>query len=321
MKRRTLIGATLIFALIIAMAALGDRGAHASAAASWYWCASSHAFFPYVQSCSMGWQEVPVGTPMESLMPKSAPAVAKPAPEPATNPSHPPAIMARAKDYSGGYAYGYLHPTDACEKSKDWNDGCQSGKYDRGREEQWRKDTPNIRISTEAELRRGDGMDSWLAAYDDAYNSHTLPGMCGNGGEPQNDGCDFGSRAWPDATTAHLPPEQPVEQQPKQQAAGKLDYSKPIYTTRGAIICPLGLIGDHREDHSIQNLVDAYQSIFSRSEKVKALGCQEWQAGIRVYAQPEDKNQPDVFAFVSDTGLLPNYFSLYPDIDLTNTPN
>ncbi len=59
---------------------------HASAAGGWYWCASSHAFFPYVQSCSIAWQEVPVGTPMESLMPKPAPAIAKPAPVPATNP-------------------------------------------------------------------------------------------------------------------------------------------------------------------------------------------------------------------------------------------
>lgn len=292
---------------------------HASAAGGWYWCASSQAFYPYVQSCSIAWREVPVGTPLESLMPKPAPDIARPAPVQTASPPHPPAVMARATDYSGGYVHGYVHPTDACEKSKDWNDGCLSGRHDRGREEQWRKDDPNIRISTEAELQRGDGINSWLAAYDDAYNSQTPPGMCGNGDEPQNDGCDFGSRAWSGASIVHLPPEQPAE--PSQQAAGKLDYSKPIYTTRGAIICPLGLIGDRREDHSIQNLVDAYLSIFNRSEKVKALGCQEWQPGIRVYAQPEDKNHPDVFAFVSDTGLLPNYFSLYPNVDLTNTPN
>src|SRR5947209_8423017 len=61
-----------------------------------------------------------------------------------------------------------------------------------------------------------------------------------------------------------------------------LDYSKPVFTTDNAIVCPIGILFDQRADHGPSAVFDMFVSIANRSSKVRALGCQEWQGGIQV---------------------------------------
>lgn len=51
--------------------------AQAAPAPTWYWCAASRAYYPYVHDCAGGWQAVPAGVAPPSAAP------------PAQNPSTP----------------------------------------------------------------------------------------------------------------------------------------------------------------------------------------------------------------------------------------
>lgn len=77
-----------------------------------------------------------------------------------------------------------------------------------------------------------------------------------------------------------------------------LDYSKPVFTTSRTIVCPLSLFFDVRADHSLDKVMDMFTSIWSRSEKAKALGCEELQADILVTASSYD----DYFSLVKLPG-------------------
>jgi hypothetical protein len=83
---------------------------------------------------------------------------------------------------------------------------------------------------------------------------------------------------------------------PPASKKSELDYSKPIYTTKYAIICRQALILaaalDHRVGHGLEDIDDMFRSIWSRSAKVKTLGCEEWRSGIRVYARPMESFPP-----------------------------
>jgi hypothetical protein len=65
-----------------------------------------------------------------------------------------------------------------------------------------------------------------------------------------------------------------------------LNYSKPVFTTSAAIVCPMSLLFDIRTDHSPEEVADMFNSILSRSEKAKSLGCEELREGIHVSARP-----------------------------------
>lgn len=64
----------------------------------------------------------------------------------------------------------------------------------------------------------------------------------------------------------------------------QIDWTKPVYTRDRAIICPLSIFADPRADHDMQHIQDLWLSIWNRSAKVKALGCEEWRDGVPVRA-------------------------------------
>jgi hypothetical protein len=71
---------------------------------------------------------------------------------------------------------------------------------------------------------------------------------------------------------------------PAEKPKPPLDYSKLIFTTDYAIICPVGLFFDVRADHGPEAINDLFTSIFNVKDKEKNLGCEEWRGGIRVDA-------------------------------------
>ncbi len=71
---------------------------------------------------------------------------------------------------------------------------------------------------------------------------------------------------------------------PAEKPKPPLDYSRPIFTTDYAIICPVGLFFDVRADHGPEAINDLFTSVLNLKDKEKTLGCEEWHGGIRVEA-------------------------------------
>jgi TonB family protein len=65
-----------------------------------------------------------------------------------------------------------------------------------------------------------------------------------------------------------------------------INFSKPVFTTSRTAICPTSLLLDLRADRAPDKVADMFNSIWSRSEKAKQLGCEELQPGIPVSAAP-----------------------------------
>ena len=60
-----------------------------------------------------------------------------------------------------------------------------------------------------------------------------------------------------------------------------LNYSKPVFTTSITVVCPMSLLTDIRANHSPENVVDMFGSVFTRSEKATSLGCREFRRSRR----------------------------------------
>ena len=95
-----------------------------------------------------------------------------------------------------------------------------------------------------------------------------------------------------------------------EKPAPVLDYTKPIYTTDHAIICPISLLSDRRADHDIAAVMDMYMSTFTAESKAAKLGCEVWTSGIEVAAKPMDGMAPlvavNTSAFTVDAHLTNN---------------
>jgi len=84
-------------------------------------------------------------------------------------------------------------------------------------------------------------------------------------------------------------------------AAVPLDFSKPIYTKRNAIVCPLSLFDDPRADRDARAIRDLWLSVWDRRNKVKEMGCQEWSDGVLVRAWPRFPEMKSSIVIVNDT--------------------
>ena len=103
---------------------------------------------------------------------------------------------------------------------------------------------------------------------------------------------------------------------PTSSAHVDLNYDEAIYTTKAAIVCPLGILFDKQEVHSFESIKDMYLSVFNRSEKVKKVGCEEWKSGVRVYARRSENGGP-IIEITEDKDALATLFTL--ESELTNS--
>jgi hypothetical protein len=92
--------------------------------------------------------------------------------------------------------------------------------------------------------------------------------------------------------------------------AETLDYSKPIYTIDHAMVCPSSLLFDNRADHDARTIVAAFYSLWNRTEKAHALGCEELQEGIRVFAHRGEYYKSLVFIGFTSEDEITTVFTL-----------
>jgi len=90
------------------------------------------------------------------------------------------------------------------------------------------------------------------------------------------------------ATQAQASPGSPNSSDPGKKTE-ELSYSLPIYTSRGAVVCPFSVVLEKREDKGLKAATDAAISIFGRSEAIQKAGCEEWKEGIRLYISESEK--------------------------------
>ena len=81
----------------------------------------------------------------------------------------------------------------------------------------------------------------------------------------------------------------------------RVDYSAPVYTIDGAIICPFTALIDKRLNMGVEGIEKAIGTLFDRSKAVKDVGCEEWKKGQRIELDPlgGDRNGK-LFARFSD---------------------
>lgn len=101
----------------------------------------------------------------------------------------------------------------------------------------------------------------------------------------------------------------PITKSANNQVKLSLNFTRPIYTENYGIICPLSLMLDRRADHSPSAVISMFTSAFSRSEKAKALGCEELQGGIRVYVAAPDSSS-ELLHLSFSPNELPMFFTL-----------
>lgn len=94
----------------------------------------------------------------------------------------------------------------------------------------------------------------------------------------------------------------------------ELDFSKPIYTNYGTIVCPQSLLMDPRANHDGNAVFDLFTSFTHREEKAHALGCEVLTEGLRVRA--ERMTAPfDDYVSISVQGMpSPPLFSMAGDL-------
>ena len=131
---------------------------------------------------------------------------------------------------------------------------------------------------------------------------------------------DKAEPAGPNGARAGRKSKQAAGQQPENMEAPdeKLDYSKPIYTTDYAIVCPQGVLLaaflDRRQGHGPEQIYDVFTSIWNHSKKVQNLGCEEWRAGIRVFAHRMNPPFDDFVGFSLTRGEMADFFTMEPHL-------
>lgn len=66
-------------------------------------------------------------------------------------------------------------------------------------------------------------------------------------------------------------------------APKKLDYSKPIFTSEHAIVCPASLLWDPSVDRGLPAVHEVFESFSDTSEKARAIGCETLGVSLPVY--------------------------------------
>lgn len=74
---------------------------------------------------------------------------------------------------------------------------------------------------------------------------------------------------------------------PSKMGRPVLDLARPVQTDSFALVCPKSLLLsgelDRRQSGVLEQVRDLYSSMWNVEQKAKALGCERWRAGIRVY--------------------------------------
>jgi hypothetical protein len=92
------------------------------------------------------------------------------------------------------------------------------------------------------------------------------------------------------------------------------DYSADTdaLTDEGAVICPMALFFNMRQDRGPREIYEAFTATWNREEKIRYLGCDEWQGGIKVVARRMSYPYQDFIAVKLSRDVPATLFTMAP---------
>ena len=77
----------------------------------------------------------------------------------------------------------------------------------------------------------------------------------------------------------------------KEPTKPVVDYSLPLETEHGTLVCPIAALFDQREGRGIKAAMASRLSVFSRLKEAEAAGCTEWREGIPIEISKEESER------------------------------
>jgi hypothetical protein len=116
------------------------------------------------------------------------------------------------------------------------------------------------------------------------------------------------------------PPAPPREKRPE------IDVTRPLQTGSSAIVCNQDLLiaamASRAAEGPLDRVYDAFYSVLNRSSKVKAAGCEEWRASIRVYnAHRMSPPFGDFIGFGVTADGMSEYFTMKSHLENIRLPS
>jgi hypothetical protein len=113
---------------------------------------------------------------------------------------------------------------------------------------------------------------------------------------------------------------------PPQEKRPDIDLTQPLQTGSYAIVCShdllIAAIASRAIRGPLDKIYDAFYSVLNRSSKVKAAGCQEWRAGIRVHnANQMSSPFDDFIGFGVTADGISEYFTMKSQLENTRLPS
>lgn len=108
--------------------------------------------------------------------------------------------------------------------------------------------------------------------------------------------------------------------QPEKHAAPKVDFNKELETAGNTLVCPIDIVFDRREGHGVAVALDTATAVFGRSEKIAAIGCEDWREGIRVELSDAERTRGSEIQSGHKCGFLESQGVLIYSCAIRNAP-
>jgi hypothetical protein len=96
------------------------------------------------------------------------------------------------------------------------------------------------------------------------------------------------SESKPATTSAAAAPTSAPPKPAAVAAAPAVDFSRPVFTTEGGVICPIDRVLDDRLGHTLKDATQAAMQVFGRTEKLREVGCEVLRDGVPVQVKPPE---------------------------------
>lgn len=103
-------------------------------------------------------------------------------------------------------------------------------------------------------------------------------------------------------------------------AVSPTDFSRPLETGPGALVCSFAAAMDPREGKGIDAAMKSRMSTFGRKKEAEAAGCEEWREGVPVQIAPKGIQRARDFQSRQKCGMVEGAGQLFFSCDLRNAP-
>jgi hypothetical protein len=126
----------------------------------------------------------------------------------------------------------------------------------------------------------------------------------------------YGASVTPDSTGC----ENPVPPTPQSDAAPRVNFELPLFTTADSLVCPPAVAFDRREGYGLDGAMKAALTIVGHDDAVEKVGCQNWRADEPISLTEEGKRQAAEWESAGKCGMAEFTSGFILTCDLKNSP-